>query len=135
MSGNLIFLDSNVIIYAVASSCPKKQVALDLLCQDNAIISTQVINECSNILRKKFKFNYPRIAETLKHYLDMVQTVNFDFRTIENAWVCGEKYGFSYYDSLIISTALENNCTLLYSEDMQHKQIIEEQLTIINPFL
>ncbi len=38
------------------------------------------------------------------------------------------------YDSLIISTALENNCEILYSEDMQHKQIIENKMVIINPF-
>ncbi len=45
-----------------------------------------------------------------------------------------EKYKFQYYDSLIIATALENKCTILYSEDMQHGQIIERQLKIINPF-
>ena len=46
-----------------------------------------------------------------------------------------EKYKLQYYDSLILSTVLENGCTVLYSEDMQHKQINENQLTIINPFI
>ena len=45
-----------------------------------------------------------------------------------------EKYNFSYYDSIIVSTALENECNIVYSEDMQHSQIIENKLTIINPF-
>lgn len=43
-------------------------------------------------------------------------------------------YKFSYWDSLIISSALENNCKILYSEDMQDGLIIENNLTIINPF-
>jgi predicted nucleic acid-binding protein len=41
---------------------------------------------------------------------------------------------FSYWDSLIVSAALEAGCTLLYSEDMQHGQLVEGQLRIINPF-
>ncbi len=45
-----------------------------------------------------------------------------------------EKYRYSYYDSLVISAALYANCTVLYSEDMQHGQIIENKLKIVNPF-
>ncbi|MDD1619976.1 MAG: hypothetical protein LUQ11_00730 [Methylococcaceae bacterium] len=44
-------------------------------------------------------------------------------------------YKFSIYDSLIIAAALDADCTTLYSEDMQHRQIIENQLTFVNPFL
>jgi predicted nucleic acid-binding protein len=44
------------------------------------------------------------------------------------------KYNLQYYDALIIATALENNCNILFSEDMQDKLIIENKLTIINPF-
>jgi len=45
------------------------------------------------------------------------------------------KYHYSYWDSLIIASALQNNCTVLISEDMQHNQKIENQLSIITPFL
>ena len=45
-----------------------------------------------------------------------------------------DKYKLQFYDSLIIATALENNCSVLYSEDMQHGFEIENTLTIINPF-
>lgn len=43
------------------------------------------------------------------------------------------RYRYSFWDSLIIASALENHCTLLYSEDMQHGQAIEGTLTIRNP--
>ncbi len=42
---------------------------------------------------------------------------------------------FSNWDSLIIAAALQANCYTLYSEDMQHEQIIDDTLTIVNPFL
>jgi len=45
-----------------------------------------------------------------------------------------EKYKYQYYDSLIIATAIENGCSILYSEDMQHNQNIENKLVIVNPF-
>jgi hypothetical protein len=45
-----------------------------------------------------------------------------------------EKYQFSFYDSLIIASALKCDCYTLYSEDLQHGQIIEDKLKIINPF-
>jgi predicted nucleic acid-binding protein len=45
------------------------------------------------------------------------------------------RYGFSYWDSLIVATALLSGCSILYSEDMQHDQVIESMLKIINPFI
>lgn len=43
-------------------------------------------------------------------------------------------YGFSFWDSLIIASALENGCDVLYTEDMQHNQLIENKLRALNPF-
>lgn len=45
------------------------------------------------------------------------------------------KYYFSYWDSLVLATALQNHCDIIYSEDMQHQQIIDNKLTIVNPFI
>jgi predicted nucleic acid-binding protein len=44
-------------------------------------------------------------------------------------------YGFSFYDSLIVASALEMKCDVLYSEDLQNGQQIGKQLTIVNPFI
>jgi predicted nucleic acid-binding protein len=56
-------------------------------------------------------------------------------QTIFKACNIAERYQYSFYDSLIISAALESNCDILYSEDLQHNQIIDGVLTIINPFI
>ena len=54
--------------------------------------------------------------------------------TIQSALNIVDQYGFSYYDCLIISSALECKSTILYSEDMNDGQIIDKKLKIINPF-
>lgn len=60
--------------------------------------------------------------------------MDFDITTQIKALRLKNKYNFQYYDALIVATALENGCTILYSEDMQHNQTIENTLTIVNPF-
>jgi predicted nucleic acid-binding protein len=45
-----------------------------------------------------------------------------------------ERYRFSFYDSIIVASALIAGCKTLYSEDLQHRQIIDKQLTVIDPF-
>jgi len=45
------------------------------------------------------------------------------------------RYQYSYWDSLIIATALILDCTILYSEDLHHNQVIEQKMRIINPFM
>jgi predicted nucleic acid-binding protein len=58
-----------------------------------------------------------------------------DISTIKLCWKVRRKYSYSYWDSLIIATALENNCSILYTEDMQDGQLIEDKLRIGNPFV
>jgi len=45
-----------------------------------------------------------------------------------------KKYKLSFWDELIVSAAIESNCNILYSEDMQHKMLIQNT-RIINPFV
>jgi len=56
------------------------------------------------------------------------------WRQIQKAISIKEKYQMQWYDSLIIGSALQANCTILYSEDMHHGFIIEDSLSIVNPF-
>lgn len=44
------------------------------------------------------------------------------------------KYGYNFYDALVVAAALEASCTTLYPEDLQDGQVINQQLTIRNPF-
>jgi len=58
-----------------------------------------------------------------------------DKTTLVLAFEISVQFQYSHWDSLIISSALQNNCKILYSEDLQHGQVIRNKLTIVNPFL
>jgi len=55
-------------------------------------------------------------------------------QTIKTGWGIRKKYKLSYWDCIIIASALECGCSIMYSEDMQDGQIIEGKLRITNPF-
>ena len=132
-----IFLDTNIIIYCYSNSEIEKQIICrELFEKYNELnISKQVINEITNILFKKFKLSSFDIKNTVEQISNIAFTCDFNFDTQKKAIELKDKYNLQYYDALIIATALENHCNIIFSEDMQHNQIIENQLTIINPFI
>jgi predicted nucleic acid-binding protein len=131
-----IFFDTNIILYSYSDkSEPKKEIARRLILNSNGFISTQVIQETCNILIKKFKMDELSISRTLSEMRGNFLIGINNVETTAIALMVHFKYKFSYYDSLIISSALENGCSILYSEDLHHNQKIEKTLTIINPFL
>ncbi len=134
MSDN-IFLDTNILVYAYSDTELQKQtIARKLISENISFISTQVLQELSNTLSRKFKKSWPEITMALKEVsLSNLVHVN-NGGTIQQAIKIAEQYKFSFYDSLIIAAALECKCSKLYSEDMNHGQLIEKQITIINPF-
>lgn len=98
------------------------------------VSSTQVLNEYYSVMLKK------KIADNLIQDNIVVMIGISDIRIIQVTTLhlthkIKLKYGFSYWDSLILASALEASCPVLYSEDMQHNQIIENSLTVINPFM
>ena len=132
-----VFIDTNVILYAYSVDEPtKKTVAISIIekFSSTSIISIQVTNELSNILLKKFKLSNDKVVDTLWEMDDIFDIVPFSVKTQRRALKLRDKYNLQYYDSLIIATAIENECTILYSEDMQDGLIIEDTLKIINPF-
>jgi predicted nucleic acid-binding protein len=128
------FFDSNVLIYAMVSGDSRRERAQQLVAQ-GGVISVQVLNEFVAVARRKMRM--PR--EDVIVALDAVRIlfpspVSITLDTHEVALKIAQQYGFGIYDALIASSALEANCSTLYSEDMQDGQVIEKQLTIRNPF-
>lgn len=129
------FIDTNVVIYSLSKDDYKQDKALALLA-NKPVISIQVLNETANIMRRKLGFDVPVIRAVINRISQeccSIQAVTLT--TLNRALDIVERYGFSYYDSLIIAAALQADCTTLYSEDMQHSQAIDNRLIIINPFL
>lgn len=131
-----VFLDTNIIIYSYSSTEPEKQaVASRLIAEENSYISTQVLTELCNTITKKLKQPYSVAASAVSECCKNNNLFVNDQYTIEEATKIADRYGFSFYDSLIISADISAGCLRLYSEDMHHGQVIGGKLTIINPFV
>ena len=130
-----IFLDTNVCIYAFDNDSKKKEKSLDLIIGSHATVSTQVLMETANVAIKKFKFKQEEIQLSIDYITTFCSLQIIELLTIKQAFQIHKKYQYSLYDALIISSALEANCNILFSEDMQHGQLIDNRLRILNPFL
>ncbi len=130
------FLDTNILIYAYSNSEPlKADKANALIFEGDAIISLQVINEFTNVCLKKLKLNATDVSTAILEISRAIEVIGFSLKTQLHALQLSQNHSFSFYDALIISTALENNCPILYSEDLQHNQQIDHRLFIVNPFV
>ncbi len=128
------FLDTNVLIYAFTASDPRSEKAETLVAAGGSV-SVQVLNEFVNVARRKHHRDWDEIQEVLsvlKTLLDRPRPLTMEIH--EAAVELARKYGFRFYDCLIVSAALDAGCSILYTEDLQHGQTIE-QLTIRNPFI
>jgi predicted nucleic acid-binding protein len=67
--------------------------------------------------------------------MQVFEVIALTKQTVASAFDMMTRYQFSYWDSLIIAAALENQCPWLYTEDLQDGQQIEKTLTVYNPFL
>lgn len=130
------FIDTNVLVYAHTDQDLEKQsIAQAIIFNDQTFISTQVLQELANTLHKKFNIEWNDIINVLiESSSNCTLLINSEV-IILRACEIASRYQFSFYDSLIISSAVIGGCTVLYSEDLRDGQIIDNKLTIVNPFL
>ena len=127
------FLDTNILLYLLSNDAPKKAIAKKLL-KENHSISIQVLNEFSNVSLRRFKLSINETKEIIEKISQSCKIYPYNKESILSALDLKERYRYQFYDSLILATALENDCTVVYSEDMRHNHILEDRLTIVNPF-
>jgi predicted nucleic acid-binding protein len=128
------FFDTNILIYAVAKNDPRASKAEGLL-ESGGLISVQSLNEFVAVARRKLGMTWKATRELLDLICVLCpDPVPISLDMHKMALRVGEKYGYSIYDALIIAAALEAGCGTLHSEDLQDGQVINQQLTIRNPF-
>jgi predicted nucleic acid-binding protein len=134
------FIDTNVFIYHLDATDPRKQRVAEQIVQDalrtqDACISYQVAQECMNVVCSKARV--PLTPEQARAYLDTVlaplMQVGASADLLHRALNVHARWRFGFHDALIIAAALAAGCTRLLSEDLQHGQRIET-LTIVDPF-
>jgi len=135
MSVDRAFVDTNLFIYLYSESeLDKKKTVEQVLSQYDRFISTQVINEFCNVAIRKLNLPLFNVRNAVKEICGACSMILVDSDTIESALDLHEKYGYAYYDSLIITSALESDCKYLLTEDMADGQIVDKSLTIRNIF-
>jgi predicted nucleic acid-binding protein len=131
-----VFIDSNILVYAHTDvDSLKQRKAQQVISAHQSIISTQVLQECSNVLFKKFDHSWHDIETVMDDIISKNELFVNQESTIRLAIQVAELYKFSFYDSLIIAAALESECSILFSEDMSNGVTIKNQLLITNPLL
>ena len=129
-----IFVDTNIVLYTLGQDELKRHVARNILTLQ-PILSTQVINESINVCLRRFKFTKVQAYNFADKVMCRSNVRPIDELTVRKSAEIAMRYQFSNWDSLIIASALLNDCSILYSEDLQHMQHIESNLQIVNPFL
>ena len=136
MKGKM-FLDSNILVYSsLQDDKEKHDIVLNLWRQlegNFIFVSTQVVNEVYVSLLKH-ALTDKDIQNIVLKIIDVCNVSVITIDSIKSAWKLKKQYNLSYWDSLIVAAAMENNCDILYSEDMQDRQTLEDKLKIINPF-
>jgi|SRR5208283_940958 len=128
------FFDTNVLVYALVQDDPRSDEAENLMAEGGTV-SVQVLNEFAAVVRRKIRMPWDEVRFAIENIKILCPNpLPVTIHTHQGALAIAEKYGFKIYDALVIASALQATCTILYSEDMQDGQIIDEGLTIRNPF-
>ncbi len=136
----LVFVDTPVFLYAADERDGRKQaLAREWVrwcwSQRSGRISTQVLNELYHNAITRFRARMPvQQARAQVRNLRQWQPPHLDTYVIDGAWALQDRYALSYWDALIVSSAQQQGCHYLLSEDLQHQQRFET-VQVINPFL
>ena len=139
MSEDKVFIDTNIIIYAYDVTAGRKHktagtILADLWNSGLGVISTQVLQEFFvNVVQKIPKPVEKRQARTIvKDLLKWRVVVNTGESIIDAIDIC-LRFGYSFWDSMIIEAAIKGGASVLISEDLQDGQTVDG-VTIKNPF-
>ena len=138
------FIDSNIWVYTLLEArddAAKQQIALELLrnlpTSVSILVSVQVINEFHWTLTRKYRLaDDVALDKATNGIIALTSAVlPLDLDTYLEASNIRKRYNLSFWDSLIVASALRAGCTTLYTEDLNHGMIVGKKLHIVNPFL
>ena len=130
-----IFLDTNIFVYTQSKDdTNKRDIALKAIKNYECYTSTQVLNEVSNVMIKKLKMPICEVKQVIFAINKCCDITNVTYETVQKALDLKEKYGYSYYDSLILSAAILIECDYVCSEDLHDGQILDYGIEIVNIF-
>ncbi|MGK6353173.1 PIN domain-containing protein [Parapedobacter sp. DT-150] len=135
MRNKAFAVDTNVLIYLHDLSAPEKRAIANGLLADTPKIPSQVVSEYLNTCRRILDLSKDQLLKQSSGLLAGCDIIPVLPDTLAYAAELVLRYKFQLFDSVIVAAAIGGKCEVLYSEDMQHKLLVDKSITIINPFL
>lgn len=127
------FFDTNTLLYFAARDADKGD-RIDSLLLQGGWISVQVLNEAARVMIGKWRYDWKAVHTVLVQFRTLLRVTDLDIETYALGLQVAQRYRIAIFDSMIVAAALHCGCDTLYSEDMHHGLIINDRLTITNPF-
>ena len=127
------FFDTNVLVY-IASGRTEKADRAERLVRDGGTVSVQVLNEITNVARRKMRLSWDETGAFLSLIRGLLPVEPVTLITHETGLALAQRYRLSIYDAMIVASALLADCDRLWSEDMQDGLVIDGRLRIVDPF-
>ena len=131
----LIAIDTNILVYCHSNDEPYKQEIAVSLFAFYPVISMQVLSEYINIIKRKLNISKEEVMDVCLQNIELCLLHPVSITTLKSARCLIDRYDFQLFDSIVVASALEANCHILYSEDLHHGLIVENRMEIINPFI
>ncbi|HLZ99587.1 MAG TPA: PIN domain-containing protein [Steroidobacteraceae bacterium] len=133
MSGADTFFDTSVLLYLLSDDTDKAD-RIETLLSARGIVGVQVLNEFAVVALRTLKMPLNEVREILDTIRAVCAVEPLTIETHDRGLAVCERYRFSLYDSMLVAAALISGATILFSEDLQHGQVIDNQLRVTNPF-
>ena len=130
------FVDTNIWVYAhlAVPGDTRHAIALKLVeSKGERVISPQVVAEYYSVMLRNSRSD-AWIAANLRAMFARTRLQPANGAVVESALALRARYGFSFWDCQIIAAALQAGCSTLFTDDLQHGQVLETRLKVVNPF-
>ena len=135
---DIFSLDSNILIYGFdPDSGGKHAISRRLtaaLRTSNARLPMQCLGEFYSVVVRKRFLAAPDAERLVNTFLQSVTVVAAEPADLAQAMQVQQQHRLQFFDSLILATLSRAGCTLLFSEDMQHRTVYSG-VRVLNPFL
>ncbi|WP_374757901.1 PIN domain-containing protein [Dyadobacter sandarakinus] len=128
-------LDTNILVYLYDSNSSSKRAISESLVEQGPLISAQVVSEYLNVTKRLLKLPKESTFARCRQVFDLCSIVPITNKHIHLAAELISQYDLQIFDSIIVASLLDTQCTVLYSEDMQHGLWIKGKIRIVNPFV
>ena len=127
------FLDSSIVLQLMSADAAKADQAEQLLVA-GPVISVQVLNEVTQVCRQKLNMGWDEIEHLVALLRSFCKIVPVTEAIYHRARAIAEQHDMPFYDASLIAAAVISGCQVLYSEVIRTGPLLQDKLSLENPF-